>query len=39
MSNTQIYLTMLSAWRRYHNNASLSQVEEAKKRIAKLLGA
>lgn len=38
MSNTQIYQTMLSAWRRYHKDASPSQVEDAKRRIAKLLG-
>lgn len=38
MSKTEIYQTMLSAWLRYHSDATPSQVEGAKKRIAKLLG-
>lgn len=38
MSNTEIYLALLAAWLAYHKTASPEQVEDAKKRITKLLG-
>ena len=39
MSNTEIYQAMLAAWLTYHKNASPDQVDDAKKRITKLLVA
>lgn len=39
MSKTEISRIMLSAWKRYHKDASPSQLEDVKKRIMKLLGA